>query len=209
MKPTGLWVVKLGGSLAGSPRLSPWLEALSQTSAVIVPGGGPFADRVRQAQARWHFNDITAHHMAIVAMRQYGRMLVGLCPKLLAATRLEDLARRQNQAVVWLPSPGILDAAGIPATWDITSDSLAAWLAGQLHAENLLLVKSVAELDEPTDGLREIPFAEAADTGWVDLAFDRYAMNQSFQSWLCGPGGHAMQPQAFTEPERIFTLLRK
>lgn len=202
-----MWVVKLGGSLSASPQLIPWLEALSRTNAVIVPGGGPFADAVRQAQARWQFDDLTAHHMAILAMQQYGRMLAGLCPQLMTSTSLDCLAKRKNQAAVWLPRPDDLDAAGIPASWDITSDSLAASLAGRLRAKHVLLVKSLAELDTPSDSGREISFAQAAETGWVDPAFSHYAMNQAFRSWLCGPTGFINLAQALLEPERAFTLL--
>ena len=51
------WVVKLGGSLYDSRHLPCWLDALSKTGAIVVPGGGGFADRVRQAQVRWRFGD--------------------------------------------------------------------------------------------------------------------------------------------------------
>jgi aspartokinase-like uncharacterized kinase len=202
-----MWIVKLGGSLADSAGLTLWLETLSQIHVVIVPGGGPFADAVRNAQARWHFDGLTAHHMAILAMRQYGRMLTGLCPRLLAASSLKGLAQQRGQAKVWLPSPEALDAAGIPASWDITSDSLAAWLAGQMDATHLLLVKSVTELDRPAAGRCPMTFTEAAGAGWVDAAFSHYAMNRGFQSWLCGPQGYARLPQAFVEPADVFTLL--
>jgi aspartokinase-like uncharacterized kinase len=43
---------------------------------------------------------------------------------------------------VWLPDEAELNAARVPASWDITSDSLAAWLAGKLGAVELVLVKS-------------------------------------------------------------------
>ena len=208
MEPKNIWAVKLGGSLADSHCLILWLEALSQTSAVIVPGGGRFADAVRQAQMHWHFDEQTAHHMAILAMQQYGRMLAGLCPKLIAATTLEDLAKHRGQATVWLPNPEKLDEAGIPASWDVTSDSLAAWLAHQLCIENLLLVKSVAELDKPVGKARELTAIQAAEAGWVDPAFYHYAMKRPFKSWLCGPEGYAKLPQGFIEPADAFTLLR-
>ena len=42
---------------------------------------------------------------------------------------------------VWLPSAMAIPASDIPISWDITSDSLAAWLAGKLGAETLLLIK--------------------------------------------------------------------
>ncbi len=205
LKPAHSWVVKLGGSLAGSPSLRDWLDCLSLSPSIIVPGGGPFADAVRKAQEQWHFDELTAHHMAILGMRQYGRMLLGLCPKLLAATTLADFARNQTLAKVWMPSPEALDDAGIPASWDITSDSLAAWLAGQIHAEHLLLVKSVAELGASPGSVKALADAQAA--GWVDPAFGHYAMRPPLQCWLCGPDGHAHLPQGFTEPGPAFMLL--
>ena len=76
-----LWVVKIGGSLAGSPALSAWLGVLSHCrnpGIVIVPGGGPFADEVRKAQWVSGFDDGLAHRMALLAMEQYGLMLSGL-----------------------------------------------------------------------------------------------------------------------------------
>lgn len=229
-----MWIVKLGGSLAASPHLPLWLEALSQTAAVIVPGGGPFADAVREAQARWHFDEATAHHMAILGMRQYGRMLTGLCPKLLAATTLEELMANPGQAKVWLPLPELLDDAGIPATWDISSDSLAAWLAGQTQAANLLLVKSIAPFASRKSGLqpatggfrglkpastaraslmrtdermqapRAISFDRLVNQGWVDPVFPEYAAQSACQSWLCGLDGYVGLTQALADPAHHF-----
>src|SRR3546814_1733087 len=91
-----LWVVKLGGSLAGGPELTGWLDALAAGggSIVLVPGGGPFADAVRTMQRRWSFGDATAHHLALLAMEQYGLMLAGLQPVLRpAASRAANLRR--------------------------------------------------------------------------------------------------------------------
>lgn len=194
-----MWVIKLGGSLAQSPHLPRWLEAVAATDALIVPGGGPFADAVRDAQKHWGFDEQTAHDMAILGMRQYGRMLLGLCPRLQAMTGLEKAATAQ----VWLPFPETL-AAHIPATWDITSDSLAAWLAGQIQATNLLLVKSLAELGARA-AVGELDTQAAANAGWIDPAFGQYRLG--LQSWLCGPDGYANLPASLAEPSRFFTAL--
>jgi aspartokinase-like uncharacterized kinase len=68
-----MWVVKLGGSLFGSDHLGSWLSLLAKVgSLVVVPGCGPFADQVRQAQHRWGFDDSTAHIMALLAMSRRG-----------------------------------------------------------------------------------------------------------------------------------------
>ena len=67
-------VIKLGGSLAYSKTLIDCLNKIQQRyqgrAVIIVPGGGAFADQVRRAQQHWQFDDITAHHMAILAMQQ-------------------------------------------------------------------------------------------------------------------------------------------
>ncbi len=66
-------VVRLGGSHAFSPLLRPWLAAIGAAAGrvVLVPGGGPFADTVRSAQAAMGFDDLAAHRMALLAMAQY------------------------------------------------------------------------------------------------------------------------------------------
>ncbi|MBL8707541.1 MAG: uridylate kinase [Rhodospirillales bacterium] len=173
-----LWIVKLGGSLAGWPDLRRWVRLLGETHAVdlvVVPGGGPFADQVRAAQARWRFDDAAAHRMAILAMEQYGLMLASLsrgrmiCGASPAAIRK---ALRDGVTPVW--SPGAMcfadmrGARQIAQTWDMTSDSLAAWLAGRLRADHLVLVKSAP----PPRGA---DMKALVRRGLVDRAFPRYA----------------------------------
>ena len=54
------WVLKLGGSLLEAPELDAWLATTVGAGAgrcVVVPGGGPFADRVRDSQPRLGFSD--------------------------------------------------------------------------------------------------------------------------------------------------------
>src|SRR5260221_6528865 len=139
-------VVKLGGSLAFAAALTDWLAALAsgRGRAVLVPGGGPFADQVREAQRRRPFDDATAHRMALLAMEQYGLLLCGLHPALRPAKSRAEIAwlRRQGLVPVWLPSAMALGQPEIEESWDVTSDSLAAWLAGALGLRQLVLVKS-------------------------------------------------------------------
>ena len=76
MKPL---VVKIGGSLVETGRLREILAivARAQRPTVIVPGGGPFADAVRNAQAEFGFSDEAAHRMAILAMHQTALLMHG------------------------------------------------------------------------------------------------------------------------------------
>lgn len=165
--PQRVIIVKLGGSLLEAGRARPWLEALSAQPqpVVIVPGGGPFADQVRHSQPQLAFDDRAAHHMAVLAMAQTACVLQSWCPSwALGHTSAElDALTRQGRPALWCPTV----LPDTPASWDITSDSLAAWLAATLQAQRLVLVKSRAA--------RGVTAAEWADEGLVDLAFVHYA----------------------------------
>ena len=178
-----MWVVKLGGSLANYPDdLKRWLEELAVAGrgrAVIVPGGGPFVDCVRAAQQDWGFTDSTAHRMALLAMEQYGWMLADIQPGLILARTLVELSKAlsNNNIPVWLPSAMIAGNAEIPESWDVTSDSLAAWLARCLGAERLVLVKSCPLPEGETD------MAQLSREGIVDAAFPDFVRSAVFDVW--------------------------
>lgn len=138
-------VVKLGGSTAYDPERRLWIAALAGAALplVLVPGGGPFANLVREAQPRMGFSDRAAHDMAILAMDQFGCALADAEERLVAACSLAGIeaALAGGRIPVWLPSELAIPAPDIRASWDITSDALAAWLAGRVGADALLLVK--------------------------------------------------------------------
>ncbi|MBP2296304.1 amino acid kinase family protein [Azospirillum rugosum] len=143
MSSAPLWVVKLGGSLWRTPELRCWLEILAaarRVRVVVVPGGGPFADAVREAQPALGFSDRAAHRMALLAMEQYGTALADLEPRLTPARTVADLRSLPSPAV-WMPLP-LAASADVTESWDVTSDTLAVWLAGTLAASCTVLVKS-------------------------------------------------------------------
>ena len=188
-------VVKLGGSLAEAGTLASWLATIlahGAGRAVIVPGGGAFADAVRAAQPRYRFSDQAAHGMAILAMEQYARLLLDIAPALVPGASLGALhaALADDRVALWLPSALLERDREIARSWSVTSDSLAAWLARRLEAERLILVKS-APAPEGAD-----PAALAA-LGLVDPAFPAYAAAAGSPVACCGPG----------EAERLAALL--
>jgi aspartokinase-like uncharacterized kinase len=165
-------VVKLGGSLYNTPELKLWLQTLADTSVstpiVIVPGGGPFADEVREAQTLHHFNDAVAHHMALIAMKQFGLMLTALEAKCQPFNALKP----EQALSVWLPDDSVLADPILPQSWDLTSDSLALWLASKLEAEQLLLVKHV---HVSSASIQELTANHVIDRSFVDL-FARHSI---------------------------------
>lgn len=191
----------MGGSLAGSDTLPFWLDALADSNVVIVPGGGPFADQVRSAQRSWSFGDETAHAMALLAMGQYGLMLSGLCPKLGTARDIWELraSAGSGRSMVWLPDLSLIDDPSIPASWDVTSDSLAAWLAERLGAANLLLVKSAA-IPSGTAS-----YVELLAQGVVDGAFQYFSSGAAFAAWLGHRQDYPRAREGLREPAGVFT----
>jgi 5-(aminomethyl)-3-furanmethanol phosphate kinase len=173
-------VVKLGGSLLASGQLLPCLTNVERycqgKRAVIVPGGGVFADQVREAQRHWGFDDQTAHAMAILAMNQMALLFKALNPSLEILESIQDIAQNpgQGRLALWSPQLAELDAAGIPASWAVTSDSLAAWLARHLVAEELILVKSV-KIDHACSVL------QLAEQRVVDASFPGFTHDAPFK----------------------------
>jgi len=134
-----LTVVKIGGGV-GADALRPLCETVGELAArhelLVVPGGAGFADAVREADRRFGLQAGTAHRMAILGMEQFGWMLSELIP---GAVRCTELRVTPGRATVLLPAGLSLD--GLPESWAVTSDSIAAWVAGEAGAGRLVLVK--------------------------------------------------------------------
>ncbi|MEF2552099.1 amino acid kinase [Aurantimonas sp. A2-1-M11] len=176
-------VVKFGGSYATTPDLLRWLKAIEDSSlpVVIVPGGGPFAEAVRRYQPRIGFNDATAHEMAMLAMEQFGLALVGLGSRLVRASDDAGItaALARGDIPVWMPRPMALAAPEIAQDWSVTSDSLAAWLAGHIPGARLCLIK---QIDLPDDST----LAALAGAEIVDEAFAK-VLSEATELFVAGP----------------------
>jgi aspartokinase-like uncharacterized kinase len=201
-----MWVIKIGGSLADSSQLPRWLATIAEAGAgqaVIVPGGGAFADQVRSAQRRWGFPDSTAHQMALLGMNQFGTMMRGLEPLLVAAdsTRLVLKHLSEERVPVWLPWSMPSSLASLPDSWSFTSDSLSAWLAGELGASDLALVKSVnpapGQFDASILGERQI----------VDECLVDFVEASGFRCWWLGNTDQATMKSALLGESPVMTQI--
>ena len=145
-------VVKIGGGLSAIPGALNLVcatvgEAARGQRLLIVPGGGPFADGVREFQIRIGVSEEAAHWMALLAMDQYAYALaerIGGCV-LLEEPGLIPAALKAGHPVVLAPSRWMRHADVLPHGWDVTSDSIAAFVAGALDARGLILIKPSAQ----------------------------------------------------------------
>jgi aspartokinase-like uncharacterized kinase len=180
----GFIIVKLGGSLARHGQFARWVEALRhyRSGAIIVPGGGPFADCVRETQRYMRFDDAAAHRMALLAMEQYAIACASSFPDaLLVSDEAQLRPIGEGRIAFWLPGRMTLGADDLPENWQVTSDSLAAWLAMRLDAPGLVIVKSV---DAKTDPVSADALVEREI---VDPLFARFAVRTNAEIRLAGP----------------------
>jgi hypothetical protein len=97
--------------------------------------------------------------MAVLAMDQYGHLIASRMSSARLVVRSTDAvtALKEGRVPVLAPYRWMREIDPLPHSWDVTSDSISAWVAGQIGAELLLLVKP--------------PGASGADI--VDPCFDR------------------------------------
>jgi aspartokinase-like uncharacterized kinase len=164
-------VVKVGGSLFDLPDLAPrlerWLGALPCRHILLVAGGGPLAEAVRDLDRIHALGEERAHWLALTALSLTARFVAALLPKTAVVNTLSACPQhwRNGKIPVLDPYPFARADDGrpgsLPHTWAVTSDSVAARAAVVLAAGQLVLLKSVA-LPEGLDWI------EAGRRGFVD-----------------------------------------
>ena len=179
-----LLVARIGDGLAATPHLKVWLDALAAWpgSLAIAPGGGPFGAAARSASEAMGLNAVVAQKIALMAMDQYAVALAAVRPSPVIAETEDELRAviASRRIAVWAPARMIAAASDIPATSEISSDSLAAWLAGKLGAAHLLLIE---DNEAPTP----VSTAWLAKRAMVDARFPDFATMARCTIWIAGP----------------------
>jgi aspartokinase-like uncharacterized kinase len=157
-RAAALSVIKIGGGLTSVPgALDRVCRAVGASGCdhriLVVPGGGPFANTVREFDRAIGVSPDAAHWMAILAMDQYAHVLADRIP---GAALIEEpgavlQALASSGVAVLAPSRWMRSADVLPHSWEVTSDSIAAFVAGALDATRLVLIKPATELSDPVD----------------------------------------------------------
>jgi aspartokinase-like uncharacterized kinase len=158
-------VVKVGGSLFDLPdlaqRLRRWLARQTPAHHVLVAGGGALVEQIRQWHRRQPLDESAAHWMCIDVLTVTAHLLHDRLPEI---PLVEDdrwlLGRVGDQGcTIFGPAPWLrhseprIRGTRLPASWEVTSDSIAARLAAALLAQELVLVKSRSPRKLTLEGL--------------------------------------------------------
>jgi len=171
VQPVMPLVVKLGGSLNSHVPELAGAFIRAPRPILIVPGGGHYADAVRALQ----LSDEEAHWNAIEAMDTYGRYIATF------GIETTDRLQTPKNTVVLLPLRCTRHFDPLPHSWDITSDTIAAWVADRLRLE-LLVLKSVDGIQ--IDGSLAGTILESFETDVVDPCFITYVLQHHIRTTI-------------------------
>jgi len=128
---------------------------------LIVPGGGPFADVVRHYSGS--LSNDAAHWMAVLAMEQYAFYLAGGT----GCRLIDDIIDMPRGVSVLLPFKMVYENDPLRHSWNVTSDAIAAWIAGLLEAD-LVVAKDVDGIYINDELIRVIKASELSFETCVD-----------------------------------------
>ena len=170
-------VLKIGGSLFDHSRVLLKKLAAEELDILVVPGGGEFADGVRKVYRERSLSDDAAHWMAVLAMNQYAYYLADG-----TGIPLTDSLPGSGTRIA-LPYEILRKDDALPHTWDVTSDTIAAWMArktgGQLvKATDVDGIFANGSLLESVEASRLDEIGETC----VDCALPRFLINHQMDA---------------------------
>ncbi|WP_054848568.1 uridylate kinase [Methanoculleus chikugoensis] len=164
-------VVKVGGSLFD--RVVPLLDLFREAGrpVLIVPGGR----EVRRPRPALDVSEDAAHWMAIAGMEQFAWYIASHGIPATSALALPA------EATVLLPTALSVKPIPLSHSWDVTSDTIAAWVARELSAD-LLLLKSVDGIHHHRKLIARVGGDPDLVSDEVDPAFIRFVFDHDLRA---------------------------
>ena len=136
-------VVKIGGSLFPKHAID-LAKTLKNTDSCIVVGGGEFANLIRKYNDEINFSEETNHWTAIDCMDIIAKLVNDKVESAKLAYSIEEINQISNEGFtpIFIVSEFLKKEDPFECSWDVTSDSIAAYVAHLLNA-NLLIVTNV------------------------------------------------------------------
>lgn len=183
-------LVKLGGSLLASPRLRDVVREIPRLipdrSLIFTVGGGKIVDTIRRFDEHHQLGEESSHWLALEAIGVNEQLLLTLFDDWQLVRSLSQLNMAENNARIPLICTNCFFKWGerefgprLPHTWNTTSDSIAAWFAEIVGAEQLILTKSV-------DWIPGLTWQAAHQHDLIDATFSEIVSPDLQVCWLNG-----------------------
>ncbi|MBR0473101.1 MAG: delta 1-pyrroline-5-carboxylate synthetase [Methanosphaera sp.] len=135
-------VVKIGGSLFPSytEKLCEMLTK-SREKLVLVNGGGMLANKLREYNEEFEYSEEVNHWNAIRCMDIIGTCIADKNDEIRVIEDIEDIPRvhEEGKIPLLLTYNLIRKYDDLEHSWDVTSDSIACWVANKINAKLLIL----------------------------------------------------------------------
>ena len=189
-------VIKLGGSLLELPdlrsRFEAWFARQRPAVNVMIVGGGELVEAVRGIDQQQSLDAAFVHWVSIDLMATTAKLaseILGIGRLIATSQELsaflggigtlgdgaEPLVAVLQPSAYYCREDAARDGCDLPEDWSCTSDSIAAWLATQVGACELVLLKSTAVDGECSRAVSGDQLELLSQSGVVDAAFPRFA----------------------------------
>lgn len=178
-------LVKVGGSVAD--KLHDIFDALKTHERVyVLPGGWIFADFVREMDRKVGLSSEASHWMAILGMNMYGYYMAEIAKKFgFSVIEPIDFNFPHEKAII-LPYALIRKHDELPHSWDVTSDSIAVWIAWKARLEEVVKVTAGRITDDRGNLVREIDASQLI-TDVVDNLTPKLLVKYGINMFVCSP----------------------
>ena len=183
---------KLGGSLLNSGFMKIWIKFITdhlKSRAIIIPGGGLFANHVRAVQKDYYLENDIAHDMALYSMSQMGLLISSMDRRNLhfCNTKHEISKVLEDNKVPIIGSFDFLKTriGSSNKNWSITSDSIALLISEELQLNTLIIVKScLCSFIDSKIALNQIKVNKLVSLGILDANFSLNFQNSRTKLFL-------------------------
>jgi len=181
-------VVKVGGSVAEfADKLFEDLKTLAEGNSMrilVVPGGWVFAEKVRELWKRGTIDDEAAHWMAVECMDVYGYYLSRFAQPVIPDS-FDELLKELPSVGVLIPGKLLRNCDELPHSWDVTSDSIAIWIAHNIGAETIIKATGVDGLIVNGEVVSKMPASQLRSETCIDSYAPRLLSEYGLDIFVC------------------------
>ena len=198
-------VVKIGGSLFPDYAIT-LAKKLENTQSLIILGGGEFANLIRKYDGDNQFSSEVTHNTAIECMGILSKLVDDKVNSTKLAFTLKEAEDISNDGLtpIFIVSNFLEKEDPFESSWDVTSDSIAAYVAHFLNAKLLIVtnVNGIYTREPREEGSEFIDYIDAKKL----LTFDESSIDLMLPSLLLKFGSDCFVVNG-KYPERVLSLI--
>ncbi|WP_178648941.1 delta 1-pyrroline-5-carboxylate synthetase [uncultured Methanobrevibacter sp.] len=200
-------VIKIGGSLFPNYAIE-LVKQLEGTDSVVILGGGEFANLIRKYDLELDLSDKVAHWTAIDAMDIMAKLTADKVESAEIANDLNEAFALLSKGLtpILITSNILRSEDPFENSWDVTSDSIAAYISHMLNA-NLLIVTDVNGIYTQEPNVKGAKFIDIIDAETL-LTFQETSIDLMLPSLLLEFGTNCYVVNG-KYPERVLSLIDK